>query len=286
LGPEVVVDEAGVATVVWVTTSSVSSTLLARSRPAGGAWGPTASVGPAHASIFANGSIGADRSGNLVVAWEGPGTHTVARLVALDGAGPGLDVPGLPARVYAGRSAALSVPPPTDAWSQVSQVSWSFGDGGSATGLAARHTWRKRGSYRVTVTATDAVGNATSTSGAVQVIGRPRLSRLKLSRAQLQLGGGRQERARLSFLVDTDARLVARVQLLSRGPSSSHRRADGRVLVKLVRKHLTAGRHRLVLRTTMKGVRLPAGAYRVTLLATNPAGTGKPRKVSLTVVRH
>jgi hypothetical protein len=247
---------------------------------------PTATLGPNHPSIYANGSIAADRGGNVMIGWEGKGAqHTVAQLAVLDAAGPGLGHPVVPERVYAGRRATLAVTQPVDAWSAVSGVSWSFGDGGSATGLAAKHTWRKRGSYPVMVTATDAVGNATSASVAVQVIGRPRLSRLKLSTAQLH-PGGQEERTKLSFRLDTGARLVARVQSLSHGPGAGARGATGPVLVKLVRKHLGAGRHALVLRTTMKGVRLPAGSYRVTLVATNPAGKSKAKKVSLTVAHH
>ena len=272
LAPDVVVDAAGVVTIVWVTTNGSSASLIARSRPPGSAWGPTATIGPAHVSIYANGSAAADRSGNVLVAWEGPGAHTVATLVALDGAGPGLGVPAVPARVYAGKAAALSVAQPDDAWSQVTKVSWSFGDGASAAGLTPRHTWKKPGSYPVTVTAADAVGNSASTSAAVHVIGRPRVSKLKLSRAQLHLRG--QDRTKLSFRLDTDARLVARVRSLS----------PDHVGVKLVRQHLTAGRHSLTLRTTMKGVQLPAGAYRVTLIASNPAGKGKTKTVQLKVV--
>ena len=273
LAPEVVVDGAGIVTVVWMTTNGSAAFLVARSRPPGGAWGPTATIGPAHVSIYANGSAAADRSGNVLAAWEGPGAHTVTTLVALDGAGPGLGLPAVPARVYAGKAAALSVAQPDDAWSQVT-VSWNFGDGASAAGLTAGHTWTKPGSYPVTVTATDAVGNTASTSAAVHVIGRPRVSKLKLSQAQLHLRGAGQDRTKLSFWLDTDAKLVARVRSLS----------PDHVGVKLVRQHLTAGRHRLILRTTMKGVQLPVGAYRVTLVASNPAGKGKAKTVRLTVV--
>ena len=48
-------------------------------------------------------------------------------------------------------------------------VSWSFGDGSSTTGPAATHTYTRPGSFPVTVTATDALGNATSQSGSVTV---------------------------------------------------------------------------------------------------------------------
>jgi hypothetical protein len=274
LTPDVVVDGAGVVTVVWVATNGSSASLLARTRPPGGAWGPTATIGPAHVSIYANGSAAADRSGNVLVAWEAPGTHTVGRLAVLDAAGPDLGDPTLPTPAYAGRRAALSLAQPVDTWSQIAQVAWGFGDGGSAAGLTAEHTWRKRGSYPVVVTATDAVGNSTTTSTVITVIGRPRLSKLRLLRPHLHPGSGPDSRTRLSFRLDTRAAVRATV-----------RRPGGRVLVVLARKKLAAGRHVLALRTMMKGVRLPVGTYRVTLVASNPAGKGKPRTVALTVSR-
>ena len=274
MAPEVVVDLAGVATVVWVTADGASSTAFARRRPAGGVWGPVETLGPSHVSLFANGSVGVDRGGNVVAAWEAPGAHTVGRVAALDAAGPALGVPTLPAPAYAGKRASMSLGQPVDAWSQVAQVAWGFGDGGSATGLTAGHTWRKRGSYPVVVTATDAVGNSTTKSTVVTVIGRPQLSKVRLSRVQLNPGPGPGARTRLSFRLDTRAAVRATV-----------RRPGGRVLVALARKQLAAGRHVLALSTTMKGVRLPVGTYRVTLVATNPAGKGKPRAVTLTVSR-
>ncbi len=48
-------------------------------------------------------------------------------------------------------------------------VSWSFGDGSSATGTAVTHTYPHTGSFPVTVTATDALGNSTSQSGSITV---------------------------------------------------------------------------------------------------------------------
>ena len=241
LTPQVVAGGAGVATVAWVEVNGGAGTLLARTRLADGSWGPTATLGANHFSIYVNGSLGADSSGNVVAAWEGPGAHTVAKVTALDSAGPRLGTPVVPAQVYAGKQAAFSVAQPDDAWSQTAQVAWSFGPGPTSTGLDATHTWQKGGLHPVTVSATDTLGNVTTRSVSVQVIGRPRLSKLRLSRAELDPGG----QTKLSFRLSTDAKVVAKVHA-----------PDGRVLVKLSGKTLGAGRHALVLRTTMKGVHL------------------------------
>ncbi len=54
----------------------------------------------------------------------------------------------------------------SDRWSPVT-LRWSFGDGTSATGGAVSHAFGAAGAFSVTVTATDAVGNATSASRSV-----------------------------------------------------------------------------------------------------------------------
>lgn len=46
---------------------------------------------------------------------------------------------------------------------------WDFGDGGSGTGIAPSHVYRRQGTYEVTVTAVDTEGSAGSTSAFVTV---------------------------------------------------------------------------------------------------------------------
>jgi PKD repeat protein len=43
-------------------------------------------------------------------------------------------------------------------------INWNFGDGGTASGGAVTHAFGAAGAFTVTVAATDAVGNATSTT--------------------------------------------------------------------------------------------------------------------------
>ena len=51
-------------------------------------------------------------------------------------------------------------------------ISWSFGDGTTATGGAVSHAFASRGAFTVTVSARDGVGNAVSTTAPVLVSGR------------------------------------------------------------------------------------------------------------------
>jgi PKD domain len=57
----------------------------------------------------------------------------------------------------------------SDLFSAVAPMTWSFGDGASGTGGTLTHRYAKPGTYTVTVTATDAVGNATSASREIAV---------------------------------------------------------------------------------------------------------------------
>ena len=50
-----------------------------------------------------------------------------------------------------------------------SSTSWNFGDGSSANGTSVGHTYSMAGSYTVTVTSTDAVGNSRSATRTVNV---------------------------------------------------------------------------------------------------------------------
>ena len=272
LGYQVATAGSGFVTATWVSHVGSGYVLNARTRT-GGSWGPTADLGPVHFSTDVDDSLGVDGSGNVIAAWEGVGTqHTVAQVKALDASGPALGAPVLPKHVYAGKAASFSVPQPDDAWSAVTQVSWTFGSGPSYAGLTATQKWAKPGTYPVTVTALDSLGNATTRTVQVRVHGQPQLSKVKLSRRQLHAGSGPRARTRLAFRLSAPGSVKVKV----RGP--------GGVLVKLARHDLEAGSHALVLRTTMKGVHLRAGSYRVTLVATNPAGKGAARTVRMSVL--
>ena len=52
-------------------------------------------------------------------------------------------------------------------------LSWSFGDGGIATGGAVAHAFGSPGAYTVTTTATDAAGNRTSQTHPVLIAAKP-----------------------------------------------------------------------------------------------------------------
>lgn len=118
-------------------------------------------------------TVGLDDLGNVLVTFptaDGPG-HGLAFSVG-DGSDPVIGQLTVPASVTAGDSLAVAVSA-TDLWSGVESVAWSFGDGGSASGESASHTYPAAGTYTVTVTVTDGAGHSASRTRQVSVAERP-----------------------------------------------------------------------------------------------------------------
>lgn len=62
---------------------------------------------------------------------------------------------------------------PLDAWSAVADTSWDFGDGQTGIGQQLTHTYARPGTYPVSVTSTDALGNPTTTTGSIVIVPAP-----------------------------------------------------------------------------------------------------------------
>jgi hypothetical protein len=113
--------------------------------------------------------------------------------VIFDATPPRLGTPKGPASALRGAKATFSVSKPTDGFSAVSSVRWSFGDGGAtASGLSVSHTFTRAGRFTVKVTATDASGNSASKSLTVTVTSTtrcvvPKLKGRTLSQAKTLL---------------------------------------------------------------------------------------------------
>jgi hypothetical protein len=59
---------------------------------------------------------------------------------------------------------------PTDQWSAIPTINWTFGDGGTGAGATVSHTYANAGTYTAGVTAVDAAGNSTSSQVAVTIV--------------------------------------------------------------------------------------------------------------------
>ena len=74
----------------------------------------------------------------------------------------------IPAAGAPGQPLGFSVAP-SDAWAALGGTSWTFGDGSVGQGTSVTHAYGQPGTYQVTVSSIDALGNVTSATGTVTV---------------------------------------------------------------------------------------------------------------------
>ncbi|HUA48631.1 MAG TPA: PKD domain-containing protein [Solirubrobacteraceae bacterium] len=163
-GPQVVTDARGDAVAIWDSYdgSTQVHSVQAAVEPAGGAWQAAGSLSGA--------------GGDATAVWDrSDGTDTIVQAAGLDTVGPRLDGLSIPTAATVGVPVAFSASA-FDVWSLVQSTSWSFGDGATAPGPAVTHTYTHPGSYPVTVTSTDLLGNATSTTATIAVAAAPATS--------------------------------------------------------------------------------------------------------------
>lgn len=198
-GPAVAVDGTGGALVTWEQpTGGVEVVEGAAGSLPSGAWQTAKPL--SDASTNANEpAVAMDEQGNGVAAWhrlDSKGFY-IAEAAGYDAAGPLLSSLAVPASGTVGQSLAFSVSP-LDVWSALGATSWSFGDGASAAGTAVAHSYGAPGTYTVTVTGADVLGNSTSTHAQVSIAAAstppspvavaPRLTGAHLSRSRFRVG--------------------------------------------------------------------------------------------------
>jgi len=182
----------GRALATWVQNEGGSTSVVAAERPPGAAtFGPPLPM--SGAAEVRDQAVAMDAAGNGLVAWRHSSRPSLVHVRGFDGAPPALGAVTIPSSASLGVPAAFAASP-QDVWSAVATV-WSFGDGGTATGATATHAYARGGTYTATVTAVDALGNAVSQSGTVQVgtppgpaIAAPRLTNASLTYRRFRVG--------------------------------------------------------------------------------------------------
>lgn len=163
--PTIAANGAGDAVVAFNIGGTVSATY----RPAGG--GLTAAVpvsNSSHGGPFLSPPVAVSDSGDALVAWTSASVAPSHIALAVnDVTPPALSDLGAPQSVEVGETATMNVTA-KDAWSPTT-VAWDFGDGATAAGNAATHTYSTTGTKTVTVTATDGAGNTASQTRQVTV---------------------------------------------------------------------------------------------------------------------
>jgi hypothetical protein len=169
---QVAMTAGGDAVAVWTRVLDYENLIEAIARPAGGAWSqPTPVPPPAGQSFSFAPQVAMDAAGDAVAVWSHIGNSARSIQAAVyDVVGPRLDRLAIAGSGEVGAPLSFSVST-YDVWSAVEPPGWSFGDGSAVSGYAVEHTYAEPGEYGVTVTATDAAGNATVATGTVVVSG-------------------------------------------------------------------------------------------------------------------
>ncbi len=154
-----------------------------------GGWNPeTRSARPrgiaAGATTLAD--IAADGQGDALTAWTRFGSGVFS--AAFDATGPRFTAFTLPVGGSAGGALPFTAAA-EDNWSGPPTISWSFGDGGTATGASVFHTYAAGGSYLVTASAADGAGNVVGSGNVTQQSGS-----VGVSPAQPNCGTGDKDR--------------------------------------------------------------------------------------------
>jgi hypothetical protein len=199
-----------------------------------------------------------DAQGNAVAAWEiGYGYEKgIVQAAGCDAAGPLMDELSIPSTGTVGQPLSFSVSP-LDVWSARSATDWAFGDGASANGTSLSHTYATPGTYTVTVTSADVLGNATSASGTVVIAGAAQMPAPEISSARREHG---------SCAPPTKALRRAHAKRCTRVLATAE----------ITRLNQQTGADSIPFSGRVGHRALGPGAYTATLTATNAAGSSKP----------
>ena len=314
-GSRVAVDEQGSTLVVWASFDAGKSKVrwAIASRGQDLAYSGTL-PGPDQGAALPQ--LAFDPQGNAVAAWQGyysaSGSNLQAPILAAgyDAAGPLLRGLSLPSTGDTSKPVPFSVSP-VDVWSPIASTRFSFGDGEalSATTVQAPHTYNSAGTFQVSVTSTDALGNSSSAAGQVKILDRtkPTISRLSMTRRIFAVGPrptalvaaktkegsafryALSERASVTITIE-HPKPGRRVGRSCRKPSArlKHRKRCTRYasVGKLTRRANRAGRKTTRFSGRIGKKALKPGRYRATLRAKDPAGNrSAPKRITFRIVR-
>jgi len=165
--PQLAFDPHGDALAVWWGLDAGNEVIESSSLPSGNSgWqAPVALSGSVQ--YMSQPKLAVDGQGNAVAVWEDAEARVI-QTAGYDGAGPQLRELMAPTNGVVGQPVSFSVSP-LDAWSALGATSWSFGDGTAGTGVNVTHVYSAAGSYKVTLTSSDALGNTTSASDTITI---------------------------------------------------------------------------------------------------------------------
>jgi hypothetical protein len=159
----VAIGDGGLATAAWQAASGGHVTARVFD---GAAWSSATDISGGTGNYP---TLSADDHGDVIASYLSGGS--AATFATLDRSGPDLRTIDVPGTGTTGAAVAVSVAP-VDAFSALGTTTWDFGDGSlTETGDSASHTYSAAGTYTVTATATDALGQASTATRTVVVSG-------------------------------------------------------------------------------------------------------------------
>ena len=167
--PTAAIGDDGTVVAAWERSTTAGNVGQARVRAPGatGVWGDLRTLGDPHPNGTVP-SLSTDGRGDFAtVSAPGLSTHPVV-LSSYDAAPPLVAAPTVTGNLFAGAQLTLTTTA-TDAWSTAGTPTWTFGDGGTGTGLSVTHRYAAAGTYAARVSVTDTAGNTASADVSVVV---------------------------------------------------------------------------------------------------------------------
>jgi hypothetical protein len=293
-GLALVVDAPGTVTAAWPSEGPIGRVSVTR-RASGEGW--TGAIGIEGGAGRTNGlAAAASPAGDVVVGYGFTPNVSDSGILyarAFDVASPLVRSVSIPASGTVGQPLSYAVTA-ADAWSATSTV-WSFGDGATASGASVSHTFAAAGSYAVSVTVTDAAGNARTRTGTTVVAAapvvtppvltppavtpKPQVTGLKLTKKTIHVvksdESPRSTKLKLTLNTDSTVKVVLK----------RTKKVDGKTVKASLSKALKSGAATIKLTSKIGNKSLPPGTYKVKVTAKNSVGTSAATTVKLTIKR-
>ncbi|HEY1286124.1 MAG TPA: PKD domain-containing protein, partial [Solirubrobacterales bacterium] len=180
LSPDLAMNAAGDTVVVWSGESGGEQNAKAAVRPRGGAFGAPAEIAEVKPAFFLP-HPALDAAGNAIVVWlRNDGVSEIVQAAAYDAQPPELRDVSIPTSAEVGEVVRFSAKG-LDAW-PTDPPSFDFGDGSGAVGESVSHAYGAPGTYPVSASVVDAVGNPASAAASISVLASNRFSLGRLRR--------------------------------------------------------------------------------------------------------
>jgi PKD repeat protein len=179
----VAVDPAGAATIVWERSDATNEIVQASSGSGSAFSVPINLSGGGQDALFP--AVAMDSAGDATAVWQrSDASNEIVQAAGYDADPPRLRNLSIPASGTVGVPVSFSARP-FDVW-PIAATSFSFGDGASAGGASVSHTYTAPGTYRVTVSSTDAAGTPVSAGAPIKILPSNdfKIGKLSLNRKQ------------------------------------------------------------------------------------------------------